>query len=166
MKYESSKNLRGYFFSNMYLSDKQHGIQTSHTVAVMASRYGRGPEGYPERDMYYQFVDHGMTKIVLNGGYQSTLQKVYEILETVCPKLGLPYARFYEEQDALNGALTNVGVILPEEIYDYDTFFGDTVVLPRVYRGLETLLYTGKVSDSNRVNANVLFELVKQFKLA
>jgi len=166
MKYESSKNLRGYFFSNMYLSDKQHGIQTAHTVAVMGSRYGRRPDGCSERDMYYQYVDHGLTKIVLNGGYQSTLQKVYEILETVCPKLGLPYARFYEEKDALNGALTNVGVILPEEIYEYDKFHGNTVVLPRVYRPLETLLYAGTVSESALVHATILFELVKQFKLA
>ena len=58
-----------------------------------------------------------MTKILLNGGYQSNLADIHRIFEIVCPKLGLPFSKFHEEEAALNGALTSVGIVVPEEIY-------------------------------------------------
>ena len=61
--------------------------------------------------------------ILLNGGYAETLEELYEFLSGGSRKhesLYLPFACgiFKEEEAALNGATTCVGVILPERIYE------------------------------------------------
>ena len=119
MQYADPTKLRAYFFGNMYLSDKQHGIQAAHVVTKMFAKYGRVHEGDDSvaADLLYDWSDDGVTKILLNGGYQSNLAVVYEALEEMCPSLELPFAKFHEEEASLNGALTSVGVVVPEEIY-------------------------------------------------
>jgi len=119
MNYVDPTKLRAYFFGNLYLSDIQHGIQAAHVVTKMFAKYGRVHEGddLEAADTLYEWADDGVTKILLQGGYQSNLAVVYEIFEHLGGFLGLPFQRFYEEVDALNGALTSVGIVVPEEIY-------------------------------------------------
>ena len=129
MNYVDPTKLRAYFFGNMYLSQIQQGIQAAHVVTKMFAKYGRGHEGVSALagDTLYDWADVGVTKILLNGGYQSNLELVHKALEILCPMLQLPFSRFYEEHDALNGALTSVGVVVQEEIY---TKFDTRLILP------------------------------------
>lgn len=132
MKYSDPTKLRAYFFGNMYLSPIQQGIQAAHVVTKLFVKYGIPCENSAAMDMLYQWGNHGVTKILLNGGYQSNLDVIHNALGLLAPELGIPYAKFHEETDALNGALTCVGVIVPEEIYawgtsdanKYDSLFG------------------------------------------
>ena len=123
MQYQDKNKIRGYFFGNMYLSPIQQGIQCAHVVTKMFSAYR--PE-YSGSKILYDWAENGPTKILLNGGYQSNLQTIHEIFNIICPRLQLPYMKFHEENSALNGALTSVGVIVPEEVYTpisvYDFF--------------------------------------------
>lgn len=119
MNYINPSKLRAYFFGNMYISQIAHGIQAAHVVTKLFASYGRLDPSV-EADMLYDWADVGVTKILLNGGYQSNLADVYKVFEFIGPILGLPYAKFHEEEAALNGALTSVGIVVPAEVYDMD----------------------------------------------
>jgi hypothetical protein len=56
------------------------------------------------------------TWVLLDGGYASNLRRIAEIFKKYEEEF--PWAEFHEEQDALDGALTAIGIILPEFIYD------------------------------------------------
>lgn len=118
MEYADPTLLRAYFFGNMYISPIQHGIQAAHVVTKLFQKYGRDHDS-KAADVLYDWADVGVTKILLNGGYQSNLENIHSILEILCPVLELPYAKFHEEEAALNGALTSVGVVVPEAVYSY-----------------------------------------------
>ena len=123
MQYADPTKLRAYFFANMYLSQIQQGIQAAHVVTKMfvQTRHDNSPYPMPGGNDPYNILHawgrDGVTKILLNGGYQSNLADVHSIFEFICPRLGLPFAKFHEEEAALNGALTSVGIVVPEEVY-------------------------------------------------
>jgi hypothetical protein len=121
MQYDSTK-LRAYFFGNLYISQIQHGIQGSHVVTKMFR--DNQPDLFPADPVMqrtlFDWGDDGVTKIYLQAGYQRNLEIIHDVLRYICPRLGLPYQKFHEEVDALNGALTSVGVVVPQEIYDMD----------------------------------------------
>lgn len=128
MQYSDSTKLRAYFFGNMYVSPIQHGIQGSHVVTKMfrANQPDLFPADPVMQQTLFDWGDDGVTKIYLNAGYQLNLQIIYDVLSYIAPRLGLPYQKFHEEVDALNGALTSVGVVAPEEVYNlaWDQDFG------------------------------------------
>ena len=115
--------MRAYFFGNFYLSSIQQGIQAGHVIGNMSILYGKG-------SMYHEWAAEHKTIILLNGGMHSDLRKIWNHFE----KKQNPYdwAYFTESFEALNGALTSVGIILPEEVYteaalrrssnDYESF--------------------------------------------
>lgn len=103
--------MRAYFFQNFYLQGIHAGIQSQHTTAEMFVKYSIGST---QHIMLYDWAINYKTTIVLNGGMQSDLLVIEKLLDN-CK---FPWASFREETDALNGALTNVGVILPEYIYN------------------------------------------------
>lgn len=114
MQYVDATKLRAYFFGNMYISPIQQGIQAAHVVTKLFTSYSEdGVAG----EMLHDWGRNGVTKILLNGGYQSNLEDIHSTFEFIAPKLGLPYMKFHEEEAALNGALTSVGIVVPEEIY-------------------------------------------------
>ena len=111
--------MRAYFFNNMYLSSIQQGIQAAHAVTEMAVRYQRCGDGFtPAGTMFYQWAEHHKTMILLNGGYASNLQDLYDFIHAgLVNEKSYPYAKFHESEDAMGGMLTSVGVVLPEKIY-------------------------------------------------
>lgn len=122
MEFADATKLRAYFFGNMYLSPIQQGIQAAHVVTKLF--WGYGYEGSPDEKFssgytLYEWAGHGVTKILLNGGYQDNLRDIHSIFLALCPEVHLPFEQFREEQASLNGALTSVGVVVPEEVYDY-----------------------------------------------
>lgn len=103
--------MRAYFFQNFYLQGIHAGIQSQHTTAEMFVKYT--DESY-QQSMLFEWATKHKTTIVLNGGTQKDLKDIVFWLELLEQ---FPFAYFNESDDCLNGALTNVGVILPEYIY-------------------------------------------------
>lgn len=98
--------MRLYTFTNMYLSDIQKGIQTAHLVHELML-------GKSDDSMTVEWATNHKTIIVLNGGFSSNLDALMNVLG----QTGYEVAEFTESQEALGGALTVVGVVLPEKIY-------------------------------------------------
>lgn len=109
--------MRAYFFGNMYLSSIQQGIQAAHVVAEMYQRYvpGFNDDACVQFDSLYEWAQNHKTMILLNAGYSEAIRKLVDVFNS--PHNPYPWATFHEGQDALDGALTCVGIILPEQIY-------------------------------------------------
>lgn len=106
--------MRGYFFSNCYLSSTQHGIQAAHCIADMFIKYATKSV---ERDILYEWATNHKTMIVVNGGNHSNLNALYLHIRALASELKLPYEIFKESGDCLNYTTTCVGIIVPEKIY-------------------------------------------------
>ena len=68
-----------------------------------------------EHEQLLEWAHEHKTMILLNGGYSKTLRGLFEFFDD--RKNPYPFAHFCEGEDALDGALTCVGIILPEKIY-------------------------------------------------
>ncbi|QCQ59689.1 hydrolase [Rheinheimera phage Barba8S] len=126
--------MRAYFFQNFYLQGIHAGIQSQHTTAEMFVKYSDQPN---YNNVLFEWASKHKTTIVLNGGMQKDLLEIVNVLED----LPYPFAYFREEQDALNGAVTNVGVILPEVVY----------VAPRTSDAVEFGMYCAEYDLSDEV---------------
>lgn len=108
--------MRAYFFGNMYLSSIQQGIQSAHVLGEMFIKYTQPDD--METEILYEWAKDHKTMILLNGGYSEAIRDLYQFLESA--ENPYPFAKFHEGIDALDGALTSVGIILPEKIYGLD----------------------------------------------
>ncbi len=99
----------------MYLSSIQQGIQAAHVISDMFITYNPKYEG-ERTDMLQEWATNHKTMILLNGGYSSTIRDLYEFFNNT--ENPYPFESFNESDDALDGALTSVGIILPEKIYE------------------------------------------------
>jgi peptidyl-tRNA hydrolase len=106
--------MRLYTFCNMYLSPIQNGIQTAHVVAEMFAKYSNA-EKKNHHPLLEWASDH-KTIIVLNAGYGDELYKLYELFEKESNPY--PWAHFHESKEALDGAFTCIGILLPDRIYE------------------------------------------------
>lgn len=105
--------MRAYFFGNLYMSSIQQGIQAAHAVADMFIKYSN--ENEPNYHPLREWATDHKTMILLNAGYSSEIRNLVNFFQH--PDNPYPWCEFHEGQDALDGALTTVGIILPEEIY-------------------------------------------------
>jgi hypothetical protein len=105
--------MRAYFFGNMYLSSIQQGIQSAHVVAEMFTKYGETDN--VQHDMLFEWATVHKTMVLLNAGYSEEIFNLVDFFGS--ENNHFPWACFFEGQDALCGALTSIGIILPEEIY-------------------------------------------------
>lgn len=105
--------MRYYGFSNYYLSSLQVGLQNAHCIAEMSTRYRLQTALHTQYQNWA--LDH-RTIILLNGGNQVALHELLTYFDAD----ENPYAWDYFEEDeqSLNGCLTCVGIIIPEEIYN------------------------------------------------
>jgi len=117
-------NLRAYFFNNMYLTGIHAGIQAQHCTAEMFmkySGYGATSENKPWR-VLHNWAEDEKTTIILNGGYASNLLLIESLFED--EENEYPWDVFHESEDALEGCITSVGIILPERIYSAKPSYG------------------------------------------
>ena len=105
--------MRLYCINNMYLSSIQQGIQSAHAAVDLIYKYTDGTDNLMA-SVCADWANNHKTMVVLNGGFSSELRSLLEILNR---QLILPFCEFHEEDDALDGALTSVAIILPEYIY-------------------------------------------------
>ena len=89
------------------MSQLQLGLQTAHCVAEMALQ---------KNEMFEIWAKMHKTIVILNGGNCESLKNLREYL--IHPMNLFPYASFEEDEASLNGAITSVGIILPEGIYE------------------------------------------------
>lgn len=108
---------RAYFFGNMYLSSIQQGIQAGHVIGEMAVKYQRSGDGFTTTGhAFYNWAEQHKTMILLSGGYGENLHDLYDFIST--EDNSYPFAKFHESKAALDGAVTSVGIVLPEKIYN------------------------------------------------
>lgn len=113
MKDYTTMELRAYFFGNMYLSSIQQGIQAAHVVTEMFNKYYVKP--HPLTHMLNTWARNDKTMILLNAGPGIELHRLHRVFSS--SENPFPHATFYEDGDALDGAMTSVGIILPEYIW-------------------------------------------------
>lgn len=106
--------MRAYFFGNLYLSSIQQGIQAAHVVGEMFINYPTPTNESGE--VLWDWVKNHKTMILLNGGYQDTLKEIQSTITAI--GASYPYAHFCEEKASLNEAMTSVGIVLPDSVYD------------------------------------------------
>jgi hypothetical protein len=105
--------MRFYSFTNAnYMSQLQLGLQTAHCVAELAIKY----TGCPGIWDFEKWAQEHKTIVILNGGNCADLSDLREFLTEVDNQH--PFAVFHEDEASLNNAITCVGIILPEEVYE------------------------------------------------
>lgn len=111
--------MRAYFWGNMYLSSIQQGIQSLHCVSEMFIKYpdlltNINPSATQADDLNEWAKNH-KTVVLLNAGESVSLRKIESLMQDESNEYA--WASWCESDEALHGALTNVGIILPERIY-------------------------------------------------
>jgi hypothetical protein len=96
------------------LSSIQQGIQSAHILGEIVNDYKY--KSSTATLMVDEFLSVHKTIIVCNGGNNKMLLDLISFLDDT--RNPYPVACFHEDDDSLCGALTGVGIILPEEIYD------------------------------------------------
>ena len=105
--------MRFYSFTNAnYMSQLQLGLQTAHCVADMATKYLM----QVDNEAYDDWAVNHKTIIILNGGNCAMLNELYNFMDD--GRNPYPYTKFNEDEQSLAGAITCVGVVLPEEVYE------------------------------------------------
>lgn len=110
--------MRAYTFTNCYLSSIQNGIQPAHCLVDMFVKYLPYSVS-PEFNAYLNWATNHKTMICLNGGNAAGVQDIYNTLQEIAPVLGLPFGKFNEDEQSLNGVLTCCGIIVPEAMYEF-----------------------------------------------
>lgn len=104
--------LRAYYFGNLYMSSIQQGIQSLHTTAEMFIKYS--VDYTPQTKMLDDWATDHKTVILKQAGYSSDQHEIVELLKDETNPY--PWSSFSEE--GVDNALTCVGIILPEKVYD------------------------------------------------
>jgi hypothetical protein len=108
--------MRLYAYTNMYTEGIHAGIQTAHVIGELNAKYQEDNHSEEWMVLLDWQMNH-KTIYVYNGGLADMLWSRYKALREFANKFGLPIARFYESKEALNGALTCVGIVVPEKYY-------------------------------------------------
>lgn len=122
--------MRFYGFGNYYLSSLQQGLQAGHTIAELFVDFGRYGNQSANKfanqqenvhhlirgQMVFDWAKNHKTMVLLNGGNSKDLAELFEFFAS--PENKFPFAKFNEDEQSLCNALTYVGIILPERIYD------------------------------------------------
>jgi len=105
--------MRLYTFCHAYMSSIQQGIQSAHILGnIVKTYYDRlGEKGEMVRD----FLSKHKTMIVCNGGNSASLDMLEDFFLS-CDN-PYPWSSFCEDEDSMEGMMTGLGIILPEEIY-------------------------------------------------
>ena len=170
--------MRCYHLCNMYLVGVHAGIQSAHTQHELAIKYLAST---PYRNLvadeslneygarldlhtdakadYINWANNHKTLILLNGGMASHLIE----LETFLTENSHAYAwaSFREEEAALNGAMTNVGIVLPEHMYRWNRQILkliDAPVITTVLGGEDGVRFIEKVGQGDKQSVELSVE--------
>ena len=113
-----SEQLKAYFFNNQYLQGIHAGIQAQHCTAEMFAKYEKDNfKDIKQRELLHEWADSHKTTIILNGGYARNIQRLVNLFynDTSNP---YPFSYFCESEEALEGCITSVGIILPKRVFE------------------------------------------------
>lgn len=138
---------RFYGFGNYYMSSLQQGLQAGHAITEL---FVNNPVDSDKYAQVNQWGKADKTMVLLKGGNSADLAQLFEFFQEQ-EKLGMPFAytKFHEDEVSLGGALTYVGIILPNEIYDFSSQLRSRII------DIETLnatLPSWKVNLIERLN--------------
>lgn len=106
--------MRLYIFSNLYISQIQHGIQGLHSMGEIMLKY---PANSRAGKRFRTWLRDHKTVIILQAGYSSNLMAIEDALGDIASAdPALPFASFREE--GLENALTSVAVVVGEDSYN------------------------------------------------
>lgn len=111
-----SKHSTLYSFTNAYLSGIHPGIQTAHLVHTIKSRADLH-DGY-QKVAYDVWLEEPYIEVLCGGDHATLVGTFQRTVMIACAKLGLPCGIWYESPEAMNGACTAMGFILPWTIKD------------------------------------------------
>lgn len=107
--------MRYYGFGNYYLSSLQQGLQAAHVIKGLWTEYEKDTQSYQIAEEYAR---NHKTMVLLNGGNAAGLRYIYNSFKKFeAEGMTLPFAKFNEDEQSLDGALTAVGIVLPEKYY-------------------------------------------------
>lgn len=157
---------RLYSIVNQYISGIHAGIQTAHAAVELVHKCSQSLRPTAKANQLCdQWAGKDKTIIVLDGGYQSNLERIFELMQACS---SLPSAKFHEEQAALNGALTAITIVLPEYMYapqyatELDAFGGIAgLQIANQFKDLET----GSVLHNYTQPEKDLIEAIKGCRL-
>ena len=129
--------MRAYFFGNMYLSSIQQGIQAAHVVHELFLKYP-GEGTFQTDKILWEWAENHKTMVLLNAGYSEEIRYLVDFFNH--RDNPYPHASFNESNEALDGALTCVGVVLPEQIY-----YGAKQIREDGVDAESQIMHTGKV---------------------
>ena len=115
--------MRGYFFTNMYLSAIQKGIQPAHCLGEMCYNYL--PKKTKKSSILKSWLKNHKTMIVLDGGFSAHMRELVSFFKSSANPY--PWAQFHEGLEELNGTLTCVGIVLPLKIYESASLFRQAI---------------------------------------
>ena len=110
--------MRAYFFGNMYLRSIHQGIQAAHVTSELFNKYGGSKSS--KRNALSEWAEDHKTMILLNAGYGENIHALSDRFRST--ENPYPWANFYEAKESLDGAITCVGIVLPEKIYESAAF--------------------------------------------
>lgn len=161
-----TEELRMYSFTNFYLSSIQQGIQTGHAAVelfVKYSLYGKTTAdiiGEQQRETLYDWATNWKTFICLNGGDAAGVEEMFDFLND--QRHAFPFAPFLESEQALDGVMTTVTVILPARIFDTAALMRRRELPPGVSYTFDRLLDEHRFAfdddDGMRVETFTLWE--------
>ncbi len=108
--------MRFYAWGNMYLASIQQGIQALHLTSELYQKYSYPCDNLDQMHMLYDWGRDHKTVIVLNGGESTGLKDIANQFRV--DENPYPWTQWYESQDALNDALTCVGIVVPTAIVE------------------------------------------------
>jgi hypothetical protein len=76
------------------------------------------PDQSIAKRILWDWARNHKTMVVLNGGNTKDLRELYLQIRYLGDNLNLPYSAFNEDEASLNSALTCVGIVVPENIYN------------------------------------------------
>lgn len=120
--------MRLFFFNNMMLSDKQHGIQAGHAAVRLLRKYlGRlNPEAsVTQSKLVEDWADNHETFIILNAGTTDNQYAIRRHLES--KHNPFPWVYFKEPNIKAKGepVMTSIAVLLPASFYEVPTGYAE-----------------------------------------
>jgi hypothetical protein len=111
--------MRFYGFGNYYLSGLQQGLQAGHVIGELSYKAVHNGKVTVKGEAYFDWAENHKTMVLFNGGNSANLASIFEkFVSFEKHGMNLPYAKFHEDEQSLGGALTYVGIIVPEKYYN------------------------------------------------
>lgn len=121
MQATQETQFRLYAFINKMLSPLDKGLQVAHLTSRLTTAYNPSSE---QGAMAYKWGSQDYVIVPLNGGNSRHLKDIGALLKQFETEgMNLPFSYFRESEDVLDGALTTIGIIVPQDVYAHPAMF-------------------------------------------